>query len=38
MPTTNYSYTVSYWAAAAQWGEGFDLQPQGRRFDPRSPH
>jgi len=24
-------------SAVAQWGEGVVLQPQGRRFDPRSP-
>jgi len=26
------------WAAVAQWGKGVVLQPQGCRFDPRSPH
>jgi len=25
-------------AAVAQWGKGVVLQPQGRRFDPRSSH
>jgi len=25
-------------AAVAQWGKGVVLQPQGCRFDPRSPH
>jgi len=29
---------LTYWSAVAQWGKEVVLQPQGRRFHPRSPH
>jgi len=32
------SHTTYIMAAVAQWGQGVVLQPQGCRFDPRSPH